>query len=269
MKNFLIRSLVAVIAIPALLWIFHQSGWWLRGLVVALIGLSCLEIRAVTASRSIPYSFPIGLLLTMAVPLVVVSDLNYAWPIWAAVALVGAGAFGVSQDTPQKAALSLLIHVASALWIGFGFAALLMLREIIVGDGFKWIVFLYANLWIGDTAAYLGGSWIGGPKLASVISPNKTWAGSVAQIVASVLIGVVYVTFGWIEASATLLIVCAIAIGIIGQVGDLFESVFKRALGVKDFSSIIPGHGGVLDRFDSTLLAAPTLWAILTLWTHV
>ncbi|GAB4321340.1 MAG: phosphatidate cytidylyltransferase [Candidatus Zixiibacteriota bacterium] len=269
MTNFLIRSLVAVVAIPALLWIFHEGDWWLRGLVVALIGLSCLEIRIVTKSHDVPYSFPIGVLLSMAIPLVVVSGGDYAWPVWAVAALTAAGAFGIIQRNAMDAAMTVLIHVASALWIGFGFGALLMLRDLITGDGFRWLVFLYVNLWIGDTAAYLFGSWIGGPKLAPVISPKKTIAGSVAQVLTSVTIGIVYVLTGWIDAPASLLIVGAVAIGVIGQVGDLFESVFKRAMGVKDFSSIIPGHGGVLDRFDSTLLAAPALWAIIILWTHV
>ena len=266
MRNFLIRSLVALVAIPALLWIFHAGGLWLHGLVTLLVVLSCVELCRQSHASGIPFNPVVSVALTLSLPLFIVEGTGRHWVLWAAGAVVLTALWAVRKKDPRTALLGAMLHIATALWIGLGFGALILLRDLNGGEGFKWLVFLYANLWIGDTAAYLFGSWIGGPKLAVAISPKKTIAGSLAQIVVSAIIGSVYVAFHWIDAPAVVLIVAAIAIGIVGQVGDLFESIFKRAAGVKDFGSIVPGHGGILDRFDSTLLAAPTLWCILTFW---
>ncbi len=264
MNNFLIRALVAVIAIPALLWVFQRGGWWLWGLVGVFVSVSCIEIWRVARQNGIPYVLPIGLFLTLSLSLVAF-DSHVMLLAWSAMLLVLTGAVVVWRRDAHSALLALLTHIGSAIWIGFGFASLLLLRKI-DPHGVKWIVFLYANLWIGDTAAYLFGRMIGGPKLSPVISPNKTIAGAIAQVIVSGLIGVVYVAAGWIDIPAVQIITAALLVGIVGQIGDLFESVIKRAAGVKDFSSIIPGHGGVLDRFDSTLVAGPALWALLFFW---
>lgn len=266
MHNFLIRSLVALIAIPALLLIFHAGGLWLHGLVTLFVVLACVELCRQAHASGIPFNPVVGVALTLSLPLFIVEGTGRHWMLWAAGAVVLTALWAVRRKDPRTVVLGATVHLATALWIGLGFGALILLRDLAGGDGFKWLVFLYANLWIGDTAAYLFGSWIGGPKLAPAISPKKTIAGSLAQIAVSAGIGVVYAVFHWIDAPSLILIVAAIAIGIVGQVGDLFESIFKRAAGVKDFSSIVPGHGGILDRFDSTLLAAPTLWCIITFW---
>ncbi len=115
--------------------------------------------------------------------------------------------------------------------------------------------------WICDTAAMGAGSAIGGPKLAPVVSPNKTWAGAVGGLAggtaATVAIGLwIFPRQGLVVGIVPLLVI-GVAIGILAQVGDVAESLFKREVGVKDSSSLIPGHGGVLDRLDSLYFVLP------------
>lgn len=123
------------------------------------------------------------------------------------------------------------------------------------------VLWLFAMLWMGDTAAYFVGKFVGRRKIATLISPAKTIEGFVANLILCVLIGSVGGTMlGYTPTWAT---VAGLGVGVLGQLGDLFESALKRAVGVKDFGRILPGHGGVLDRFDSFLFSAPWLW-----WWH-
>jgi phosphatidate cytidylyltransferase len=123
---------------------------------------------------------------------------------------------------------------------------------------------------VGDTAAYAGGTAIGGPKLAPTLSPKKTWAGAVSAFVATLLVAVGY--GAWVLAPAGYpvglgpTLVMAVAISVVGQVGDVSESVFKREVGVKDSSALIPGHGGVLDRFDSLYFVLPVTAGLFRLF---
>ncbi|HET7599760.1 MAG TPA: CDP-archaeol synthase, partial [Gemmatimonadales bacterium] len=120
--------------------------------------------------------------------------------------------------------------------------------------------------WIGDTAAMFGGRAIGGRKLAPVVSPGKTWAGGVSGVVAGTLVAPVfaYLVFPPVGVRAGLggLVVAALVLSVVGQIGDLAESLFKREAGVKDSSALIPGHGGVLDRLDSLYFVIPTAAAL-------
>ncbi len=266
MRNFLTRSLVALVGIPALLWIFDHGGTWLSVLVSVLVMLSCYEIWQAVQLRGINVSLWMLTLVTVAIPLVVWHGSVQTWITWAWTAILLSAVWVVWRRDAVLAALIVLVHLGAALWVGVGFGALIALRTLEPGQGFRWLVFLFANLWIGDTAAYLVGSWIKGPKLSPTISPRKTIAGALAQVLTSALIGGAYILAGWIAAPSGLLITSALTIAIVGQIGDLFESTFKRAVGLKDFSSIIPGHGGVLDRFDSTLFSAPALWILVRLW---
>jgi phosphatidate cytidylyltransferase len=142
-------------------------------------------------------------------------------------------------------------------------------------DGIGLLIFLFVCVWTGDSAAlYVGKAW--GRRKLSVLSPNKTWEGSIASVVGAVLFGMglyylgQYLTtrgyttlhIGW---PAWQMILLAIAINIAAQLGDLLESAIKRGAGVKDSGTLLPGHGGILDRIDALLLAAPVLWYILLL----
>lgn len=267
MRSFLTRLLVAAVAIPAFVYVFYQGGEWLQILIAVLAVAGVLEAQRLAAKAGASFAVAPAVLLTLAIPWIggrYIAQLT--WPIWLTLVVVVA-AFSIVRSSNLKAsAASVAGQIACVLWIGLGFGALLGLRQLPDGLGFWWLILLFANLWVGDTSAYLFGVWLGKAKLAPAISPNKTIAGSIAQVIASVAVGVVFATAGWIDAPALLIVCASLLIGVVGQVGDLFESVLKRAAGEKESSTIIPGHGGVLDRFDSALLAAPSLYVMLNAW---
>jgi phosphatidate cytidylyltransferase len=123
------------------------------------------------------------------------------------------------------------------------------------------IIFLFAVVWATDICAYLAGRAIGGPKLAPSISPNKTWSGAVGGAVAGVLAGIAVAALHG-NTDLSLHGITALALTLSAQGGDLFESHVKRRFGVKDSGTIIPGHGGVMDRVDGLVAAAVMLYLI-------
>jgi phosphatidate cytidylyltransferase len=121
--------------------------------------------------------------------------------------------------------------------------------------GFTMLLWMFAVIWTTDTVAYLVGRSVGGPKVAPSISPGKTWSGCLGGAVGGVLAGVLVAAWNdGIPAAAAL---AALFVSVAGQAGDLFESRLKRVAGLKDSGRVIPGHGGVLDRLDAVLFAAP------------
>jgi phosphatidate cytidylyltransferase len=120
------------------------------------------------------------------------------------------------------------------------------------------LLFLLVLLWVGDTMAYFTGRAIGRHKLAPEISPGKTWEGAVANLAGSVAVGLVAAQ--WIALPRMHLALMAAAANVAGQLGDLTESAYKRSAGAKDSGTLLPGHGGMLDRVDSLIFAAPVVW---------
>jgi len=120
------------------------------------------------------------------------------------------------------------------------------------------LMFTLVITWVGDTAAYFAGRAIGRYPLAPHLSPKKTWEGSIASLIGSLLVGA---AFGrWLFAPLDVLLAMAAVGNIAGQAGDLLESAYKRSAGVKDSGALLPGHGGVLDRIDALILAIPVVW---------
>jgi len=126
-----------------------------------------------------------------------------------------------------------------------------------------WIYFLFAVIFIGDTGAYAAGKLIGRHKMVPLASPNKTWEGSIGGVVAACLGGLIAQQILLSDAVWWKAVIFAFVIHVVAQVSDPLESLFKRAAGVKDSSNILPGHGGVLDRIDSLILAAPFFYYLL------
>ncbi len=166
------------------------------------------------------------------------------------------------------AGLLLLLYVA--------FPLTLVPRLLAVEDGTALLLFLFLCVWCGDIAALYVGKNLGRRKLAPALSPNKTWEGSIASVAGSVLFGMGLIFLGdrltahnssftrlhtaWPWWQFALL---AVLLNVAAQLGDLAESALKRGVGVKDSGTLLPGHGGILDRIDALLFAAPVLWLVL------
>jgi len=125
-------------------------------------------------------------------------------------------------------------------------------------QGPRLLLFALVITWVGDSAAYFVGRAMGSHPLAPHLSPKKTWEGTVASFVGSLIVGWVFAR--WITMPLPHLLAMAGAGNIAGQVGDLLESAYKRSAGIKDSGSLLPGHGGVLDRIDALILAIPVVW---------
>ncbi len=142
----------------------------------------------------------------------------------------------------------------------------LIIVTMITSD-YKYILLTYAGMvWTVDSAAMFGGKSFGGPKLAPVLSPNKTWSGLLCGMIGSAIIALLLAQLPGYEFPyrSVHLAIFAMVFAVIAQMSDLFVSFFKRKFDIKDTGSIIPGHGGVLDRCDSMILTAPVmLWVVL------
>lgn len=158
--------------------------------------------------------------------------------------------------------------IMPSMYVGLPFGLLLLANQFVVMNAFAFdqnyvlILGFYFMLWSNDTGAYLSGKAFGKHKLFERISPNKTWEGSVGgALLAMIVAGVNWYFFGGLELWMWLVI--GLIIAIIGSMGDLVESLFKRSMNVKDSGKIMPGHGGILDRFDGLLISAPFVYAFL------
>lgn len=147
-------------------------------------------------------------------------------------------------------------------YLGLPAIAILYLRD--VPDAGRWaVLWLFAVVSATDVGAYAAGRLIGGPRLAPTVSPRKTWAGFLGGIVLAVAAGVAFIAAAFTGASQWLAGGLAGILAVVAQFGDLFESAVKRRFGAKDSGALIPGHGGVLDRIDSLIFAAPVLAVIV------
>jgi len=158
--------------------------------------------------------------------------------------------------------------LSKTLWTatGLAYAALpfFALSEL-RGDtlvGLLMMIILFSCVWGADVSAYFAGRTIGGPKLAPSISPKKTWAGFVGALIGAVCL--TFLVISWTDFNATQeLVMAVLVLAVISQLGDLLESSMKRKFDVKDSGTIIPGHGGVLDRVDGFITASVALWIAL------
>lgn len=141
------------------------------------------------------------------------------------------------------------------LYIGFGFYYFIAAR----GVGLSMLLYILFVIWSTDSGAYMIGKRFGKNKLAPHISPNKTWEGSIGGTVVATIIGSVFLIFYPTQYNFILMVLLTLIFSITGQFGDLVESALKRYFSVKDSGNILPGHGGILDRFDSMLLVLPII----------
>ena len=146
--------------------------------------------------------------------------------------------------------------LASAFYVGIGFHFFITTRT----EGLAFVVYALVIVWSTDSGAYFIGRKIGKNKLWPEISPNKTVEGFIGGIIVAIISAVVFQLIAGLDKSYLTLIIVTIVASIFGQLGDLVESAIKRHYGVKDSGKLLPGHGGILDRFDSLLFVLPLLY---------
>jgi phosphatidate cytidylyltransferase len=169
----------------------------------------------------------------------------------------------IRKEDPEE----LFNRYASLIWgvayIGLLYPVIYYIRNLSAESGGDWLLFLFGTLWLSDSLAMWVGKTMGQNKLAPMVSPNKTVEGFIGGIFGGLMVALILSFWRLADVPLFQLALIGIFISIVGQLGDLAESVWKRALRIKDSSTIIPGHGGVLDRFDSLLFAAPILFWFL------
>jgi phosphatidate cytidylyltransferase len=159
--------------------------------------------------------------------------------------------FGNSSDAPLVA----VKQVFGVRYVSVFISFLIMLRN--TTDGPLWVLFLFWIIAWGDTGALYTGTLLGRHKLCPAVSPKKTMEGAAGGLIANLIFAWLFKMAFFHSMAGWTCTVFALIVGVLGQSGDLFESEFKRAAGVKDSSNLLPGHGGFLDRLDALLLAAP------------
>lgn len=250
------RVLTAIALIPIVVLLTLYAPDWLFAPVVGLVAvISVEEFLSLGAARGMgrPGRW------FLAAPIVVTTAFYFGteWVLTALVAsvlaLFTANIFVSSIDTAfASVAVGLSGLVYCALTLGF---LILMPREL--------ILVLFVVIWVGDTAAYYGGRSLGRHALAPRVSPKKTIEGSIAGLLGSIIAGTAAAVWILGEPWLSFALISGIT-AIAGQVGDLAESAIKRSVGVKDSSSILPGHGGILDRLDSLFFAIPVFYWFFT-----
>ncbi len=253
------RVLSALVLLPPVIAAVWLGGAWfllLVALAAAVAGWEFGGLLRLEKSRRLLMAVFTGL---MALALWV-AGADRSYPELIAVLLAPPLALGVLARLWRLARVAWGCAGFAWIWLGLGSAIWLREQE----QGLAWVLWLLVVVWVTDIAAYFVGRALGGPKLAPRISPGKTWSGLIGAVIGAAVVGwlVAFALFG-IADVALGLAAAGLAIG--AQLGDLFESALKRHFTVKDSSRLIPGHGGLLDRIDGLLLAAPLLAMGLTL----
>jgi phosphatidate cytidylyltransferase len=192
-------------------------------------------------------------------------------PLWLALTAAGAvihfGALLLQRDLGSalaSQAITWLGTIYLGLGLGFQLKLFMFTTTTLSNTGGRLILALYLIVWMGDSAAYFAGSLLGRHKLAPQVSPKKTWEGAMGNLAGNVAAGFIVKATACPQWTAVDAVAIALLLGVVGQLGDLVESSWKRSAGVKDSNMggvSIPGHGGLLDRVDSLVFAAPALYA--------
>jgi len=263
------RILTAIVLIPLVIALVFLGADWLVSLATCAVALLAaweyLGIAAATGAKAARIPVLVAIVILFAVWL--------RWPDKLSIAL---GALSLAlfvycafSGPIQRVLIDAATAVFCLIYTGFALIAIPALRS--SEDGKSLVIFLLCAVWAGDTVAMYVGRTLGRHKLAPQLSPGKTWEGAAGSLAGSLL-----VTVGLIALSLQLAkreiptlafsgpiwywLVLAAVVNVAAQVGDLAESALKRSAGVKDSGTLLPGHGGVLDRIDALLLAAPVLW---------
>lgn len=256
------RILIAILLLPILIWAILRGGWLFAIVVALALALAGVEYGTLFRHAGLAPALPLlvlgvaGLILAryqleaggQGLVLALAAMASMAWHL-----------LSFERGAPNSAT-DFAVTLSGIAYLGWLGGYLIQLRAL--PDGQWWVLVALPVVWIGDSAAYFVGSWIGRRRLAPRLSPNKTWEGYLAGIITAAASGAGLAAL-WSQVVTTAAplspqigLVLGTAVGVISPLGDLGVSMVKRQMQVKDSGRLFPGHGGMLDRFDSWLWAA-------------
>jgi len=267
-RNLALRVLVAVIGIPIILSLLLSGEWGVVLFAALLTILGAWEWADLCGLRRMTGLYVLGI----AGPALLLAAMRFGgaegWMLGAFLLVLLAFVFGFAGPWHEAGAVrSIGATITGIFYIGL-FSLMIPISRgnasVLAADGRRLLAAALFMIWLCDTLAYFGGTAWGRHRLAPRISPKKSWEGAAFGFVGAVLGALV----AWLVLRPDALglrelLALGAVIGVVGQVGDLAESVIKRDVGVKDSSNLLPGHGGVLDRFDSFVFSLPVLFAWL------
>jgi phosphatidate cytidylyltransferase len=271
-KNLVLRVVSAVVLFPLALWLTFVGGKPFAFLAAAAAGVAAAELVMMFGAVGVGEIF--GIAVAATIPLMAAfGESGDLLPGWSGLALAGAtvillALFLFRQEPLEEIPRSVAIVTLSWVYCGLLIATLVGLR---LRFGVPhWVILTFVVTWANDTFAYFAGHAFGRHKLYERISPKKTWEGFAGGAVGSVAGAL---ATRWLlladELSATAAVVIGLGAAVLGPLGDLAESMVKRAAGVKDSSRIIPGHGGLLDRIDALLFVGPWVYVCAAYLAHL
>lgn len=267
MKRRIITALVAIPAVLVVVGCTHPGP--LAGLVVLASVLCLAETNELFDFEASDWAglLAVGaatLAAAVGISMLQLGELPSEIPLFGGLSLWAAGMIATFSRTKSK--MGLFWRFFSAFWYAIPLLACLFLHAGKPTTLWQWdlrspLLMVLLPVWAGDTAAMLGGRLWGKHPMAPQVSPKKTWEGAASNLVASSLIGLAtapLLGYGFLAG-----LLCGVSVGVLGQLGDLFESALKRAVDKKDSGTLLPGHGGVLDRIDALIACVLPVWLIL------
>ena len=250
-SSLLLRALSSLVLVPVLLLVLWVGGWWFVGLVALVVALATWEYLRMLARLDLQPAYPFAIALGWLV------ILFFFWgkPIYlqhgVAFLFLGSLTWHVFGDQTAHRIENWLLPLAGAFFISWAVSHGILIR--LLPRGFYRLMATLVIVWAGDVMAYLIGSTWGKHHMLPRISPNKTWEGYAAQVVSGTLAGLLMFglgALGWVHGA-----ILGLLVSLLTPIGDLGISMIKRQAGVKDSGHLIPGHGGMLDRIDTVLVA--------------
>ncbi len=255
------RVLTAIVGVPMMLFLIHWGGLPFTFFVVGIVALSLHEYGLILHLGG----RPIQRFNTVLAGTVLALCLSWGGPVGPVLTFLVAWLTIREMFSREHSLDRLALTLFGAIFLGWMLAHLALLRDL-RPDGRKMTFMLFAAVWVMDSTAFAVGKAMGRRKLSSSLSPKKTWEGAIGGFAGAIGTVMAFSALWFPEAlTVPVALGLGVTIGVCGQLSDLAESMIKRAVGAKDSGALLPGHGGVMDRFDSFILCAPAVYYYLSL----
>lgn len=267
LNNTLTRILISIIAIPLILvaCIFGEIPFLIFALAIGVIAF--WELSRMVVNKNIFVNNVLGIIGVSV--LILNAYFNIVEMFQLIILVVVVSLLSELFRNKDSAISNISVTLFGVFYIALSGSTIVLLREFFKNPLFDYfeggylVIAILVAIWVCDSAAFFIGTALGKHKLFPRVSPNKSWEGAVAGFVFSILSMIAFKALLLDFISLTDAVIIGLIVGVFGQLGDLIESLIKRDAGVKDSSAIIPGHGGIFDRFDSLFLVAPIVYLYL------